>query len=69
MVTPEFVAIGWKYLRRYFRLAELYIAERRNRLPAISWKPSRTIGGPILAAVLFWLWRSRRRPGIGIERC
>jgi hypothetical protein len=30
MVTPEFVAIGWKYLRRYFR-AELYIAERRNR--------------------------------------
>jgi hypothetical protein len=31
MVTPEFVVIGWKYLRRYFRLAELYIAERRNR--------------------------------------
>ena len=53
MVTPEFVAIGWKYLRRYFRLAELYIAERRNRLRAISGKPSRTIGGPILAAVLF----------------
>jgi hypothetical protein len=55
MVTAEFVAIGWKYLRRYFR-DELYIAERRNRLPAISWKPSTTIGGPILAAVLFWLW-------------
>jgi hypothetical protein len=49
MVTPEFVAIGWKYLRRYFRLAESYIAERRNGLPAISWKPARRIERPGVA--------------------
>ena len=38
---PKFVAIGWQYLRSYFRLPEPHIAARQNRLPAISWKPSR----------------------------
>ena len=38
---PEFVAISWQYLRSYFRLPEPHIAARQNRLPAISWKPSR----------------------------
>jgi hypothetical protein len=54
MVTPEFVAIGWKYLRRYFKLEELYIAERRNRLPAKAvkndWR-SHFSGGAFLAVV------------------
>ena len=40
LATPP-APVGWQYLRSYFRLPEPHIAARHNRLPAISWKPSR----------------------------
>ena len=43
--------------------SELHIASA-----IASWKPIRNDGGP-LAAKFFRLWRRRRRPCVGIERC